>query len=242
MSNLIEREETAVAQVSPMQLMQVAIQSNADVEKMEKLMALHERWEASNAKKAFFSAMAKFQAKCPTIYKLKAGHNYSYAPLSDIQESIKGLMLECGLSLRFEQSDENGIIKITCIVSHSDGHSERTSMTGQPDTSGSKNGIQARGSAVTYLMRYTLIGALGITTADADTDGRVSWMNQANDGEATVEQCERITSLLKTTGRDLPKFLNWVSGKYKRTIDTLSDLKASEADAAIRGLENSKNA
>jgi hypothetical protein len=37
----------------------------------------------------------------------------------------------------------------------------------------SKNPIQARGSAIDYMKRYTLIGALGITTADTDIDGRL---------------------------------------------------------------------
>ena len=46
-------------------------------------------------------------------------------------------------------------------------------MEVQADKSGSKNVIQAVGSAVTYGQRYTLIGALGITTADEDIDGRL---------------------------------------------------------------------
>ena len=46
-------------------------------------------------------------------------------------------------------------------------------MQASPDLTGSKNPIQARGSAIEYLKRYTLIGALGISTADADIDGRL---------------------------------------------------------------------
>jgi hypothetical protein len=44
-------------------------------------------------------------------------------------------------------------------------------MTSAADTSGAKNAVQSRGSALTYLMRYTLCGALAITSADDDDDG-----------------------------------------------------------------------
>ena len=44
-------------------------------------------------------------------------------------------------------------------------------MTADKDTSGNKNSIQSIGSTRTYLQRYTLIGALGLSTAEDDTDG-----------------------------------------------------------------------
>ena len=47
-------------------------------------------------------------------------------------------------------------------------------MTALADKTGSKNAVQAIGSTVTYLQRYTLIGALGITTADDDMDARIN--------------------------------------------------------------------
>lgn len=175
MSNLIEIDQPkqVVAVNQPMQLLEMAIQSNADVEKLEKLMALQERWNEQQAKKSFLSAMANFQSKCPDIVKAKQGHNYKYAPLSDIITQVRGLLADSGLSYRFEQSHDNHVLSVTCIISHVDGHSEKTTMIGDPDTSGSKNAIQAVGSAVQYLMRYTFVGALGIATADEDMDGRV---------------------------------------------------------------------
>lgn len=44
-------------------------------------------------------------------------------------------------------------------------------MRAPSDLSGNKNAIQAIGSTTTYLMRYTLIAAFGLTTADEDNDG-----------------------------------------------------------------------
>jgi hypothetical protein len=50
-------------------------------------------------------------------------------------------------------------------------------MSAAADTTGSKNPIQARGSAIEYLKRYTLIGSLGLSTADSDIDGRLPEMD-----------------------------------------------------------------
>lgn len=177
MQQVIEVKPQEIAataqQVSdPVRLIELAINQNADVEKLERLMDLQERWNKEQAKRSFYSAMARFQSDCPQIKKHKQGHNYKYAPLCDIVAQVKTLLSGCGLSYRFEQDHNNGI-QVTCIVSHVDGHSERTSMIAMPDTSGSKNAVQAIGSTTQYLMRYTMIGALGITTADEDIDGRL---------------------------------------------------------------------
>ena len=157
---------------SPSKLMEIALNQNADVEKLEKLMAMQERWDANQARKQYFEALTEFQSNCPVIKKRKAGHNYMYAPLSDIVAQIKEPLKSCGLSFRFEQCHNNAI-EISCVVTHVSGHSERATMKSDADATGSKNMIQAAGSAVSYLQRYTLISALGITTADEDMDGRL---------------------------------------------------------------------
>lgn len=164
---------------APAKLLELAINQNADVDKLERLMDMQIKWETSQAKKRYFEALSNFQSLCPPIKKQKAGHNYMYAPLSDIIAQIKGALKQCGMSFRFEQNHNDGLL-VRCVVTHIDGHSESTEMKADADTTGSKNAIQAIGSAVTYLQRYTLIGALGITTADADMDGRlgneVDWL------------------------------------------------------------------
>ena len=132
-------------------LMEIAISSEADVAKFEKLMDLQERWEVKEAKKAFVIALSRFQGKCPVIKKTRQAHNYKYAPLSEIVEQIKDPLAECGLSYRFEQSLNGDEMQVSCIVSHSDGHSERTMMSAIPDATGSKNAIQAIGSSNSYL-------------------------------------------------------------------------------------------
>lgn len=172
--------ELITTQPTPTDLIAQAIEKGLDVQALEKLMDLQERWDANKARKLFFESFTKFQSECPDIRKMKAVSfggddkaKYHYAPLADITRQIGLKLKENELSYRWEIQDTDKEIKVTCLVSHVSGHTERTTMQANPDTSGAKNPIQARGSAIEYLKRYTLIGALGLSTADTDIDGRL---------------------------------------------------------------------
>lgn len=173
MENSIVKQE----QATPDQLLQMAVDKNLDVDKLEKLVDLKLRVEAEQARKDFFASLAHFQNTCPEIVKNKSADfgagkaKYQYAPLPEIARTIKDPVKESGLTYRWEIKDEGEMINVTCIVTHVSGHSERTTMSSKSDTTGNKNPIQAKGSAIEYMKRYTLIGALGISTADSDLDG-----------------------------------------------------------------------
>lgn len=203
--------------ILPINILDRAIASGADIANIEKLMDLQERWEKNQAKKAFNQALSEFQKRCPVIEKRKEGHNYKYAPLGDIVTQIKDLLFDCGLSFRFEQNHEKGIT-VTCIVSHTGGHSETNSMTALADKSGSKNDIQAIGSAVTYLQRYTLLGALGITTADEDMDGRLPDEYREVDRERTQKLLNAAEESCKRGAAALQTFWQSLSIKEQRSI------------------------
>lgn len=168
-------KDIIVSEPNPYTLLQLAVQQNLDIDKLEKLMALQERWQAQQSRKEFLIAISAFQAQCPALEKTKkvafGNTRYSYAPLGEIAATIKDVMSKNGLSHRWEIEDSTDKITVTCIISHKDGHSEKTTMSAAKDASGGKNEIQQRGSSITYLQRYTLIAALGISTADEDNDG-----------------------------------------------------------------------
>lgn len=175
-NQMIKKEEREGG--TPADLIAQAIKSGVSIEHLERLMSLQERWQANKAKTEFLESFAKFQSQCPPLEKTKkvsfGTTKYSYAPLGEIVGAIKTSMKKCGLSFRWELNDTNGSIACTCIVSHLAGHSEKTTMSANKDASGSKNEIQQRGSAITYLQRYTLIASLGIGTADEDIDGHAA--------------------------------------------------------------------
>lgn len=208
---IIKRPET------PTDLLSQAIDKDLDIEKLERLMAMKERYDKDQSRKLFFEALADFQNRCPELRKnkkvsakLKEGGTleYDYAPLSDIDRQIKELMKECGLTKRWEFEDDKGTIKVSCIITHTSGHFERTTMSAQADDSGKKNSIQARGSSIEYMKRYTLIGALGLTTADNDIDGRFT---EKNIDELHKEYMKMLTPLYQKEPDKYGKYLpeNW---------------------------------
>lgn len=177
------RDTTAALQTvqDPTSLISQAIEKGLGVAELEKLLGLQERWEATQARKAFFEAFTDFQCELPELRKTREVRfketdlkpQYHFASLGDIARQLKDLIKKHRFSYRWEIGDEGDKLKVTCLLSHSSGHTERTTMTSPADPSGGKNGIQSRGSAVQYLKRYTLEGALGLTTTEADIDGQM---------------------------------------------------------------------
>lgn len=167
-------------QPTPTTLLEKAIEKGADITQLKELMDLQERWEKKEAKKKFFDALSQFQSKVPALNKNKTANiksekgafSYRYSDLGNITNKIKHLLLECGLSYRWEFKENQGKFEVACLLSHRDGHTETTVMEAGLDNSGAKNAIQQKGSTNTYLQRYTLIGALGLSTADEDNDGK----------------------------------------------------------------------
>lgn len=148
-----------------------------DVAKLEQLLAVKERWEANEARKAFVVALCEFKANPPEIIKNKhvsfGSTAYVHATLDKVSDSIGKALSIYRLSHRWEvEQPEKGIIRVTCILTHALGHSERVSIVGVADDSGSKNIIQAIGSTITYLQRYTLLAATGTAAKGQDDDGR----------------------------------------------------------------------
>lgn len=225
----------------PMRLLELAINRDADIDKLERLMEMQNQWEDRNAKREFLAAVARFQSKCPDIKKLKQGHNYKYAPLADIISQVRDLIAECGLCYRFEQDHEKGI-RVTCIVSHESGHSESNTMVAAPDTSGSKNAIQAIGSTVQYLMRYTFVGAFGITTADEDMDGRLPEKLDRVENFDRKAVISKIQELVKNKGNTDEEFLAWFSkaAKFPEPIQCFSAMADKELALALSKLEAKK--
>jgi hypothetical protein len=172
---------------NPSYLLELAVSKDLDIDKLSRLMDLQRTWHSEQARKSFFQSMNDFQASVPEIIKTKkvqfetrnGNTAYFYATLADIIRGIKETCRVCGLSYRWEFNDTEKEIKVTCIITHIDGHSEITIMTAPADDSGSKNKIQSRASTIEYLKRYTLIGALGLSTAD-DTDAQSAGPEKGN--------------------------------------------------------------
>jgi hypothetical protein len=174
----VQERNTEVAAVTPMRLIEMAAQRGASIEQMQQLFELKLRVEADEARKAFNAAMAKFKDNPPRIsknkhvkFKTEKGFTeYDHSTLDHVVDRVTAALSAVGISHKWRPKQEGSSITITCILTHLMGHSEETPLTASADASGGKNSIQAIGSTVTYLQRYTLLAAVGMA-GGKDDDG-----------------------------------------------------------------------
>lgn len=182
-AEIVQFEPIPSTAMTPMAMVAQAVASGASIETLEKLLALQERYEAGQARKAFDNAVSAAKGQIKPIVKDKTvGYegrsggktSYTHETLGQIASVVDPILHAHGLSYRYRAEQGEKGISVTCILSHRDGFSEETTLSAGADTSGSKNSIQAIGSTTTYLQRYTLKLALGLATTDRDDDGETS--------------------------------------------------------------------
>ena len=201
--------------ITPPALLAMAVQQGADLEKLERLMALQERWEANEARRAFNKAFSAFKDEAVKIIKnetVKDGplKGKKYAQLFAVVEAVTPALSQHGLSASWRiTKDERDWIEVTCTVKHIDGHFESVSMGGPPDTGGAKNAIQARASAVTYLERYTLKAICGLSEQEDDTDGG----GGGGSGDDIGALTSRLISEMKKRDTDEAALAFWHANK-----------------------------
>lgn len=221
-----------ITPTTPMEMLNRAMMSGAAPEILEKMMALQERWEKNEARKAFDRAMSAAKAEIPPIRKNRtvsfgAGKTaYQHEDLSEIERTVVPILSRHELSYRFRTNVTDKSIVVTCIVSHQDGHREENSLPGPADTSGSKNALQAIGSTVTYLQRYTLKAALGLSASDDDDATSIS-----GGGDLTEDQKKKLGDALVEAGADVVRFCRLYG------IEDPNDLPARQFADAMAKLE-----
>lgn len=131
---------------------------------------------------ALAAALAKAQAQFPTITRdkevtvtLKTGGSYKfkYAPLDSILSAVRGPLAANGLAI-VQLLDED--VLVTSLL-----HESGAILSGRTPIPASE-GVQAYGSAITYLRRYSIQALLGVA-AEEDDDG-----NQAAGNRATFSR------------------------------------------------------
>jgi hypothetical protein len=166
---------------TPAEMIMAAVTKGTDLAQLEKLLEIQMRYEANEARKAYHRAMAAFRSNPIVILKnkrvkyesSKGTVNYTHATLDNVVKVTSAELSKHGLSASFFTKQE-AKITVTCRITHELGHSEETSLSAAADESGAKNPVQAIGSTVTYLERYTLLAITGQATEGQDDDGNMS--------------------------------------------------------------------
>lgn len=212
-----------------MEMLSEAIRAGQPIEVIREIKQFVKEIKDDEARVAFDAAIAAAKAEIKPIVRTEKGHNGKYADLAAIAHAVDEILSNHGLNYRHRAAQVQNGITITCILSHELGHREETTLTAGADTSGNKNSIQAIGSTQTYLMRYTLLMALGLSTAK-DDDGQAGGDGAVID----AEQLAVIRTLLDETQSDTAKFCQVMK------VDGLPSIPASKFKDAVAKLNAKK--
>lgn len=179
-TTIVRPEPAALADRAIHPLIAQLAAGNIDPATIGKMMDLQERHEANEARKAYQRALNALKAALPKVIAKDGKVDYTpqgkervfyrHATLAGVMDSVTEHLTAHGFSVSWVPARlPNGHVQVTCRLTHCEGHSESCSLDATVDGSGGKNSIQAVGSTVSYLERYTILSLLGLATGDMPT-------------------------------------------------------------------------
>jgi hypothetical protein len=240
----VERPRPVPASDSPSTVLalieRVALDPCADVEKLERLMAMYERLKAKEAELAYNAAKGRILKKLAGIkilknrsalYEIEKGkpqkgtyEAFKYAPLEEIDKHLRPLLAEEDMDLSY--SDElwegDGILIRGRLKHLPGGHYEDSFMPAPLDTTGGKSSVQAVASTNSFLRRYVACNIFNIVVVGDDDDGTGGTIDEA--------QTKTILDLIKKAKAG-PKFLKYMKAQ---SVEEAGSFEAAVATIAAR--------
>jgi len=211
-----------------MDMIRQAVAAGQPLDVIRELKDMAKELAADEARRAFDEAVADAKSELRPIVKRRQAHNSTYADFGDVADAVDPIISKYGLSYR-HKATQSPTISVTCVLSHKAGHSEETTLTAGPDKTGAKNDIQAIGSTLTYLQRYTLMLALGLSTTK-DDDGSAAGVGEL----INLEQVETLQALINETQSDVAKFCQVMK------VSALPNIPANKFSDALAKLNAKK--
>lgn len=205
---------------------------SVDLDKMERLFAMHERVQNRRAEEQFNAAMAAAQAEIAPVARNKKNEHSGakYADLFAIADKALPIAHHHGFGLSFSEfkSEQPNCLGVACKVSHAGGHSERYEFNVPLDRAGSQGKVnktetQAYGSTFTYGRRYATCGVFNIAITDDDGGSK----SAVDDRDAALAA---LRVLVSKAGADEGKICNHFS------VESFDDLTARQISEASAGL------
>src|SRR5580698_772804 len=232
----------------------LATRSDLNIDVFERLLTARRQEEDRAAERAFNLAMSVAKGELQPVLKTRdvdypskkegaARVKYRYENFADVAKIVDPVFSAHGLSYRFAIEQQGDLARVTCIVSHSDGYSDRVRLESKVDPgSTGMSMVQALGSVLTYLQRYSLRAAIGLAAA-VDDDGKAAGgtspkitVDQANDLQRVIDETGRNqATLLKLVGVDSVADMNLDQFKRAREVLDLAraEQKARKAKPAV---------
>ena len=168
-------------------------------------------------------ALSKFQGavKQPLKDKDNPFFKSKYVPLESVVEAITTVAAKHGLSFtQFPINDDNRVGVFTVIMHESGEWIESPPIYAQP----AKQDAQGIGAVITYLKRYSLSAAFGITS-DEDDDGNSAGHNNmpsnGQNGANNARNNQRGTNTTNNQNNADKAKLEAIKAKYKKLTGSL---------------------
>jgi hypothetical protein len=196
----------------------LATNPQLNIEVLDRLLTARRQEEDRAAERAFNLAMSVAKGELQPVLKTRdvdypskkeggGRTKYKYENFADVAKVVDPVFAAHGLAYRFAIAQGGELVKVTCIVSHSDGYSERVTVESKVDPgSTGMSMVQALGSAMTYLQRYSLRAAIGLA-AGVDDDGRSAG---GTSPRIVPEQAAELRQLFDETGRSVATMLKLI--------------------------------
>lgn len=190
------------------------------------------------------AALAKAQLKIRNpakdrtadIKSEKGRYQYKYSTLADGLDAIRIPLAEQEIAGVQTTGILGDILILKTRLIHSSGESLETEW---PVGAYARLTPQAMGSALTYARRYSLYCLVGIAGYDEDDDGAA-----ASSVEPPFvmgpEEIVYIETLIRDTGSDLDKFLEWINRGQAVHAASIADLNADQYKRALDNLNRKK--
>lgn len=214
--------------------------------------------ECSESIKNISKALLQFQreVKNPANTAYNPFHKSKYAPLNEILNDVRPLLVKNGLSVIQSPGGDGNNVEVTTFLLHESGEWLKSDpLVLRAD----KATAQGAGSAITYARRYALTAMLGISSED-DDDGNVASGKKLQDeqqpapaktetpepekprmttttgGGATLKQLKKLYAVSKEAGIPAEDMKQIMMAKYGK--ENSKELTKSEVSELISYIES----
>lgn len=188
-----------------------------DLDRLDRLMALHERIVLQQREQAYNAALRAAQGEMPQVLRDGANShtNSKYAKLETISAAMAPVLAKHGFGISFgtDASPLQGHYRITAEVTHTAGHKKLYHADIPIDAGGArgnanKSATHAFGSTLSYGRRYLKCLIFDVTTKGEDDDGNAAGGVDRSPirEDITGEQLRELRELLKRIDVNEPSF------------------------------------
>lgn len=192
------------------------------------------------------AALVAAQAQLTNPAKDGKANYGAYATLAGVLDHVRPILAGHGLYVAQYVTNDDTHVRVTTSINHTSGESIDCGDVTWPMV----DKIQTFGGLVTYLRRYALTAALGLSGADDDDDGQAANTDARRSGSRAVrsearasdKQVAFITRLMREQGISEPILSDFARDRFgwELPVDGIAHLSAVHASDLIDALTKVK--